>query len=88
MFIGVCVSCRISYSDLRYLYVNFSGLITSVREEGAIFCKQLLVIMWFLFRGGSSSFCSLELAVLLYSGSTWAFHIIICFIPWTLPRQT
>ena len=37
------------------LYASFSGLITSVGEERAIFCYRLLVIMWFLFGGLSSS---------------------------------
>ena len=32
---GVCVSCRISYSIVSYLYIGFSGLITSVGEERA-----------------------------------------------------
>ena len=30
MFIGVGVLCHISYSAVSYLYVNFSGLVTSV----------------------------------------------------------
>ena len=37
MFIGVGVSCRISYSVVSYLDVSFSGLITSVGEERADF---------------------------------------------------
>ena len=37
MLIGVGVSCRISYYIVSYWYVSFSGLITSVREEMAIF---------------------------------------------------
>ena len=37
MLIGVDVSCRISYSFVSYLYASFSGLITSVGEERAIF---------------------------------------------------
>ena len=37
MLIGVGVSCRISYSIVSYLYVSFSGLITSVGEERANF---------------------------------------------------
>ena len=36
MFIGVGVSCHISFS-VSYLYVSFRGLITSVGEERAIF---------------------------------------------------
>ena len=32
MFIGVCVLCRISYS-VSYLYVSFSGLITSAMDR-------------------------------------------------------
>ena len=35
VLIGVGVSCHISYSDVSYLYVSFSGLITSVGEERA-----------------------------------------------------
>ena len=31
------VSCRISYSIVSYLYVSFSGLITSIWEERASF---------------------------------------------------
>ena len=43
MLIG-CVSCCSSYSIVSYLYVSFSGLITSVGEERAIFfCYRLLV---------------------------------------------
>ena len=55
MFIGVGVSCRNLYSDLSYLYVSFSGLITLVGEGRGIFCYLLLVIMSFLFGGVSSS---------------------------------
>ena len=36
MFIGVGISCHISFS-VSYLYVSFGGLITSVGEERAIF---------------------------------------------------
>ena len=32
MLIGVCVSCSIWYSVVSYLYISFSGLITSVGE--------------------------------------------------------
>ena len=35
MFFGVGVSCRNLYSFVVYLYVNGSGLITSVGEERA-----------------------------------------------------
>ena len=37
MLIGVGVACRFSYSVVSYIYVRFSGLITSVREERANF---------------------------------------------------
>ena len=37
MLIGVGVLCRISYSVVNHLYVNLSGLITSVGEERADF---------------------------------------------------
>ena len=43
MFNRVGISCRISYSLDSYLYVSFSGLITSVGES-----YRLLVIMWFI----------------------------------------
>ena len=33
MFIGVCVSCHISFYVVSYLYEGFGGLITSVGEE-------------------------------------------------------
>ena len=35
MFYGVCVSCRILYSIVTYLYVSCSGSITSAGEERA-----------------------------------------------------
>ena len=53
MFIGVGVSCRISYSVASHSYVSFSRLITSVGEEKANF--SAIVIMWFLFGEVSSS---------------------------------
>ena len=37
MFIGVGVSCRISYSLVSYSYVSGSGLAASVGEERAGF---------------------------------------------------
>ena len=37
MLIGVGVLGRFSYSIVSYLYVSFSGLITSVEEERANF---------------------------------------------------
>ena len=37
MLIGAGVSCPIWYSDVSYLYVSFSGLITLVGEERANF---------------------------------------------------
>ena len=46
MLIGVGVSCCISYSIVSYLYVSFSGLITSVREERAIFSAIIVVSVW------------------------------------------
>ena len=33
MLFGVCVSCRIRYFVGSYLFVTFSGLMTSVGEE-------------------------------------------------------
>ena len=35
ILIGVCVSCCISYSVIKYLYVSFIGLTMSVWEERA-----------------------------------------------------
>ena len=35
--VHVCVSCRMSYSIVSDLCISFSGLITSVWEEGAFF---------------------------------------------------
>ena len=37
MFIIVGISCPISYSIVSYLYVSFSGFITSISEERAYF---------------------------------------------------
>ena len=51
----------ISYSVVIYLYVSFSGLFTSVGEEGADFvCYRLLVFMWFLLGEVTSSSWCLE----------------------------
>ena len=47
MLIGVGVSCRISYSFDSYLYVRFSGLITSVGEERAN-CSAIVNLYNFL----------------------------------------
>ena len=49
MLIGEGVSCHISYSILSYLYLSFSGLITSVGEERALFlpsftCKYVVFV--------------------------------------------
>ena len=55
MLIGVGVSCRISYSIISYLYVSCRGSITSVGEERAFYSYRLLVIMWFVLGGISSS---------------------------------
>ena len=65
MLIGEGVSCRTSYSIVNYLYVSCSGLFTSdleererERERELFFCYRLLLIMWFLFGGiSSSSWC-------------------------------
>ena len=78
MLFGVGVSCHILYSIVSYLYVSYSESITSVGEERAIFfCYRLLVIMWFLFGGVSSSSWCLGWAALFYCGTPCAFHIII-----------
>ena len=37
MFIGVGFSCPILYSVVSYLYVSFSGLISSVGEYAELF---------------------------------------------------
>ena len=79
MLIGICVSCRISYSIVSYLYVSFSGLITSVGEEKAIFLLSFTCNYVFFVRGGgrsSYSWC-LGYAAIFYYGTPWAFHIII-----------
>ena len=61
MLIGVGVSGRISYPIVIDLFVSCSGSITSVGEERErerereICCYRLLVIMWFLLGGVSSS---------------------------------
>ena len=47
MLDGVSVSCRISYFIVSYLYVSFSGLVTSAGEDRAIFRYRLFVIIWF-----------------------------------------
>ena len=59
MLFGVDVSC-ILYSIVSYLNVNSSRSISSIGEEKAIFCYRLLVIIWFLFGGVSSSFGALD----------------------------
>ena len=41
MLFGVGVSYRILYSIVSYLYVNCSGLITSVGEERELICLLL-----------------------------------------------
>ena len=53
MFIGVGVSYHISYS-VSYLYVSFSGLITSVGEERAIFLLSIVRIYVVSVRRGFS----------------------------------
>ena len=47
MLIGVGVSCRISYSVVSYLYiyVSFSGLISSVGEESASFSSIVFLLL-------------------------------------------
>ena len=60
MLIGVGALCHILYCIVSYLYVSFSGLITSIGDEKVIFfCYRLVnciaIIMWFLFGGVSSS---------------------------------
>ena len=70
--------CRILYSVDSYLYVSFSGSITSVGEERAsLSAILLLVIMCFLFGEVSSSCWRLRWAALFYCGTPWAFHIAI-----------
>ena len=66
------------YRFLNYMYVSCSGSITSVGEERAIFfCYRLLVIMWLLYGGVSSSSRCLGWAALFYCGTPWAFQIIL-----------
>ena len=65
------------YSIVSYLYVSCSGLITSVGEENYFFCYHLLVIMWFLLGGVSSSSLCLGWVALFNWYTPWAFHIII-----------
>ena len=60
MLIGIDVAFRVSYYIISYVYVSFSGLITSVGEKRAHFSAiaYLTVIMWFLFgRVSSFSWC-------------------------------
>ena len=68
---------RTPYSVVDYLYVSFSGLITSVGEESRFFCYRVLVKMLFLFGEVFSCFWCLGSAVLFYCGTNWAFNIII-----------
>ena len=70
MFFGVGVSCRILYSIVSYLYVSFSGSITSVGEA----CYRLLVIMWFQLEEVSSSSGYFGWAA---CGTPCAFRIIV-----------
>ena len=46
----LCVSFRISYSIVKYVYVSFSGFITSVGEELSLTCNSkrfpLLLSAW------------------------------------------
>ena len=51
MLTGVGVSCRLSYSFVSHLYASFSGSITYVRDESAIFCCSFLARLWFTFGG-------------------------------------
>ena len=59
MLLSVGVSCRISYSIVSYLYVSFSGLITSVGEERAYFSAIVYMLLFGFFSDGvfSSSWC-------------------------------
>ena len=63
--IQLIVSCR---------YVSFSGLITSVREETAIFLPSITryYVVAFLFAGVSTG-----QAASFYCSTTCAFHIVI-----------
>ena len=45
MFFGVCVSCRILYSFVGYLYVGGSGSITSVKEERANLSASVYLLL-------------------------------------------
>ena len=51
VLIGVGVSCGILYSIVSYLFVSFSGLITSVveRERERFFLLSFFLVLWFLF---------------------------------------
>ena len=76
MLIGVGVSCCFLYSIVSYLYVSYSGLITSVGEERANYllftCNHVVSVKRgfpFLLVHGQ--------AVLFYCGTPWAVHIII-----------
>ena len=68
---GVCVSCRILYFIVSYLYVSCSGSITSVGEERANLSDRLLlsICMWFLFRVVFSSSGCFGRAALFYCGT-------------------
>ena len=56
------------------LNVN-SGLNTSdERERAVFFCYRLLIDLWFLFGGVSSSSLYLGQAALFYCVTPWAFH--------------
>ena len=74
MLFGVCISCRILYSIVSYLYVSCSGLITVAGEERANLSAE---IMWFLLGEVSSSSGCLGWAALFHRGTPWAVHIII-----------
>ena len=45
MLFGVGVSCRISYSDISYLYVSFRGLMEERVIFSAIFCLYYVVAL-------------------------------------------
>ena len=69
MFYGVCVSCRILYSFVGYLYVSGSGSFTSVREERANLSAIFACNVVSVGEVSSSSGC-LGWAPLFYCGTS------------------
>ena len=65
-----------SYSVVSNLYASFRGLITlGWGKRELFFLLPFLELMWFLFRGVSSSSWCLEWAALFYCDTPWSFHI-------------